>query len=363
MKKSIFKAVMIAASIFILIVLSSVVNVSASTVTRVKLDKKGVIIYEGNTVRLTANVKAQKSSDKTVKWSSTDSSVATVDSDGEIKAVKAGTAFIKATSKVDKKLYAKCKVTVLIDDSKDVKFDIINRRGDDGFILPGRIIRNYNGIQKIMQQLKSNYYYDANSSEYKPFIKKLKRYDKSFFNNNVLYLGTYTTSYGTFLKTGAVERVAKSDGKYRLRLNVTDKYSEPADYPAISDSYCMFAEIPKSIANTIDQVQVRYDGSHGFLKDKYEKPVIQKVSSPSPGKVKLKLSTSGSVGIYMLIYRSTSKDGKYTRIGKLDVDSSTMYFTDSGLKSGKVYYYRIRGYNGYGMDYGIYSNKVSVKVS
>lgn len=363
MKKGMFKTMIMAVSLFISVMLLSEIRVSASTVTRVKLDQKGVTMYKGSTVRLTAKVKADKLSDKEVKWSSTDKKVASVNSNGEVKAVKAGIAFIKATSKVNKKLYAKCKVTVLIDDSKDVKFNIMRTETVYSDAIPSHIIRDCKGIKKIVQQLESNDDYSHYPNKYKEFIKKLKRYDKSFFKNNVLFLGTYTTSYGASIKTGAVERVVKPNGKYKLRLEVIDEYSEPADYPAISARYCVSAEIPKSIANTVDQVQVRYDGSHALFKDKYEKPVIQKISSPSSGKVKLKWSSSGSTGIYMLIYRSTSKDGKYTRIGKVDVDSSTMFFTDSGLKSGKVYYYKIRGCNGDSSYYGIYSNKVSVKVS
>lgn len=95
------------------------------------------------------------------------------------------------------------------------------------------------------------------------------------------------------------------------------------------------------------------------------KPVIQEVSSPSSGKVKIKWSS-----VYneedMLIYRSTSKDGTYSRVGKVEISKpGVKSFTDSGLESGTVYYYKIRCRSAYGdsFNYGIYSNKVSAKAS
>lgn len=96
-----------------------------------------------------------------------------------------------------------------------------------------------------------------------------------------------------------------------------------------------------------------------------EKPVIQEINYPSSGKIVIKWSS-----VYneedMLIYRSTSKDGTYTRVGKVEISKpGVRSFTDSGLESGTVYYYKIRCRSAYGdsYKYGIYSNKVSAKAS
>lgn len=140
------------------------------------------------------------------------------------------------------------------------------------------------------------------------------------------------------------------------------------------------AEIETIIKSTATDIgKVGYDEytAHGLLnsglavqraiyRSYYDvKPVIQDVSSPSSGKVKIKWSS-----VYneedMLIYRSTSKDGTYTRVGKVEVSKpGVMSFTDSGLESGSVYYYKIRCRSAYGdsFNYGIYSNKVSAKAS
>lgn len=79
-------------------------------VTGVTLDKTKVDLTEGQTAELKATVNPSNATDKSVKWSSSDPSVATV-SNGTVKAVKAGTATITVTT-VDGGYKAECTVTV-----------------------------------------------------------------------------------------------------------------------------------------------------------------------------------------------------------------------------------------------------------
>ena len=77
-------------------------------VESVELDKTEVELTEGDSVTLTATVKPDDATDKTVTWTSSDPSVATVDG-GKIEAVKEGSATITAKSGEKS---ATCKVTV-----------------------------------------------------------------------------------------------------------------------------------------------------------------------------------------------------------------------------------------------------------
>lgn len=77
-------------------------------VTSVELNKTTLSLNEGDTETLTATVKPDNATDKTVTWSSSDEKIATV-KDGKVTAVKIGEATIKAT--VGDKT-AECKVTV-----------------------------------------------------------------------------------------------------------------------------------------------------------------------------------------------------------------------------------------------------------
>ena len=70
---------------------------STVDVTGVTLSQTSASIVEGDTLTLTATVSPADASDKTITWSTSDSSVATV-SDGTITAIAPGTAAITATA-------------------------------------------------------------------------------------------------------------------------------------------------------------------------------------------------------------------------------------------------------------------------
>ena len=85
------------------------VTVVATPVTSVTLNKTTASLKAGETVTLTATVKPDDATDRTVTWSTSDASVATV-SDGVVTAKKVGSATI--TAKAGDKT-ATCTVTVV----------------------------------------------------------------------------------------------------------------------------------------------------------------------------------------------------------------------------------------------------------
>lgn len=89
------------------------VEYTASTVhvTGVSLDKHSVSIEEGSTETLTETVSPANATDKSVSWSTSNSSVATVNSSGVVTAVSAGTARITVTT-TDGSYTDYCDVTV-----------------------------------------------------------------------------------------------------------------------------------------------------------------------------------------------------------------------------------------------------------
>ena len=80
------------------------------SVTAVSLDKEDVSLTLEDKVTLTATVTPDNASNKTILWTSSDESIATV-KDGEVTALKVGEAIITATSE-DGEKKATCKVTV-----------------------------------------------------------------------------------------------------------------------------------------------------------------------------------------------------------------------------------------------------------
>jgi len=84
---------------------------NAVSVTGVALDKSTAALTVGKTVQLTATVSPSNATNKGLTWASSDTSVATVDANGNVKGVKSGAATITVTTD-DGGYTATCKMTV-----------------------------------------------------------------------------------------------------------------------------------------------------------------------------------------------------------------------------------------------------------
>ena len=108
---------------------SVTVKKNVIAVESVTLDITYTILNTGETLTLTATVKPDNATDKTVTWSSSNSSVATVDANGKVTAVAQGTAIV--TAKAGDKT-ATCTVIVMKTDipvesiTLDITFTILN---------------------------------------------------------------------------------------------------------------------------------------------------------------------------------------------------------------------------------------------
>ena len=84
----------------------------AQWVTGLSLDHTSLTLNEGQEQILIPTVNPSTGSDKSISWTSSDISVATVDDSGKVTAVSKGTATIKATANDGSGTYATCSVTV-----------------------------------------------------------------------------------------------------------------------------------------------------------------------------------------------------------------------------------------------------------
>lgn len=80
-------------------------------VTGITISKTILSLFEGETAVLIATVYPENADNKTVFWNSSDNSVASVNSDGCIKAIRIGTAIITATTEEGNK-QASCEIRV-----------------------------------------------------------------------------------------------------------------------------------------------------------------------------------------------------------------------------------------------------------
>ena len=86
--------------------------VVAQKVTSISLNETSLSLIEGEEQTLSVSISPNNANDKTINWTSSDNSIATVDENGKVKAVSKGTATIKATANDGSDTYATCSVTV-----------------------------------------------------------------------------------------------------------------------------------------------------------------------------------------------------------------------------------------------------------
>ena len=86
--------------------------IKAVSVTGVTLNKSELSLYTGQSETLTAAVAPDNATNKTVTWSSSDNTIATVDNNGKVTAVKEGIATITAAAADGSGFSAACTVTV-----------------------------------------------------------------------------------------------------------------------------------------------------------------------------------------------------------------------------------------------------------
>ena len=82
-------------------------------VTGVSLDKTSLSLIVGNAEQITATVKPDNATDKSVFWVSMNERIATVDQSGNVTAVGAGTTTIHAVATSNQDIYATCQVTAV----------------------------------------------------------------------------------------------------------------------------------------------------------------------------------------------------------------------------------------------------------
>ena len=93
-----------------------------ASVSKIELNQNSAEMKVGETVSLTATVYPEYATDKTVTWSSSDESVATVSATGEVSAIALGEAVITASNGAVK---AECKVTVVATPVESIELNLI----------------------------------------------------------------------------------------------------------------------------------------------------------------------------------------------------------------------------------------------
>ena len=264
-----------------------------------------------------------------------------------------------------------------------------NKSSNGDFVLDNIVHRGYilekniSGNNKIWTVVKGNNIFKDFiwGSEYNEIIKpsKYKDYDisLSFINDKGANYIPYNQDWDDFEFT-----LKKADG------TILDEYSTLDDMDICFIVNYLSGEITLNILNENYEGTVRLSvknkvANKSAIKDiiiSKEKIVVPKPEIPNkpeekPNKVSGIKATSNSYNSIKLtwnktvngangyaVYRSTSKDGKYT-LRKTITSKNTIEFTDTGLDTNTTYYYKVRPYRMISdkKEYGSYSEIVCAK--
>ena len=264
-----------------------------------------------------------------------------------------------------------------------------NKSSNGDFVLDNIVHRGYilekniSGNNKIWTVVKGNNIFKDFiwGSEYNEIIKpsKYKDYDisLSFINDKGANYIPYNQDWDDFEFT-----LKKADG------TILDEYSALDDMDICFIVNYLSGEITLNILNENYEGKVRLSvknkvANKSAIKDiiiSKEKIVVPKPEIPNkpeekPNKVSGIKATSNSYNSIKLtwnktvngangyaVYRSTSKDGKYT-LRKTITSKNTIEFTDTGLDTNTTYYYKVRAYRMIEKKkkYGSYSEIVCAK--
>lgn len=264
-----------------------------------------------------------------------------------------------------------------------------NKSSNGDFVLDNIVHRGYilekniSGNNKIWTVVKGNNIFKDFiwGSEYNEIIKpsKYKDYDisLSFINDKGANYIPYNQDWDDFEFT-----LKKADG------TILDEYSALDDMDICFIVNYLSGEITLNILNENYEGTVRLSvknkvANKSAIKDiiiSKEKIVVPKPEIPNkpeekPNKVSGIKATSNSYNSIKLtwnktvngangyaVYRSTSKDGKYT-LRKTITSKNTIEFTDTGLDTNTTYYYKVRPYRMISdkKEYGSYSEIVCAK--
>ena len=264
-----------------------------------------------------------------------------------------------------------------------------NKSSNGDFVLDNIVHRGYilekniSGNNKIWTVVKGNNIFKDFiwGNEYNEIIKpsKYKDYDisLSFINDKGANYIPYNQDWDDFEFT-----LKKADG------TILDEYSALDDMDICFIVNYLSGEITLNILNENYEGTVRLSvknkvANKSAIKDIIiskekivePKPEIHNKPEEKPNKVSGIKATSNSYNSIKLtwnktvngangyaVYRSTSKDGKYT-LRKTITSKNTIEFTDTGLDTNTTYYYKVRAYRMIAdkKKYGSYSEIVCAK--
>lgn len=340
------------------------VVVKTIPLTKLSILKKGAIDVSGSSVASAkVTFEPANATNKALVWTSSDNSVATVDSNGIVRGIAPGKTIIKCTSKENPKLSASCELTVrpseikTIQTTKGTTKTSIGLKWSASKGATGYILYRYNTATKSYVKLAQgmgNSYTDKNLKVNTKYTYVVRPFAKT--DDGVIYASykavtamTAPSPISTVRQTGSdTGRVriewAKQEGVYGYviykynpttkkfyKLGITKNNGfVDTDKPATKVYYKILSGIKTGDGYVYSDASATITGITGL-----EKPVLASKSGTNSVTVGWK---SVKYATHYQIYRIV--DGKPVHLDT--VSASTLYYTDKNLKKGQTYTYYVR---------------------
>ena len=353
-------------------------------VESLKLSKKSVAVYNGNSYSLSATVTPSDASDKALKWISSNTSVVSVSSSGKITGKGIGTATVTCSATDGSGVKASCKVSVYpgkVTLKQDIPATTANKIVFTWNELVGcksYYVYRYDGTKKkyiLQKNTTASSYTDTNvkaGRKYAYIVKGVATVNSktvtgpsvkiTCYTDPAAVKGikqTYSTSKSVTLSWNKVSNASyyvvykynKTKKEYE-RMGETRETSFVCSMASANATYFLVYAVTKTDTGYFNSASsAKFTGISGP-----DRPTVK--ASAAAKSVKLTWSKETSATRYD-VYRYNGK--KYVRIAKLSSKYST--YTDKKLTSGKNYYYKVRAVNTKSSTtaYGSYSSAVKVK--
>ena len=212
-------------------------------------------IYSNPSAQLKATVNGTNSPDQSVTWSSKNSSIATVTSDGLVKAISKGTTVISATSKVDPSKTGTCSITA-IDSTPVVKNlssitisnQITSLKVGDEFSFGGKVIATYSdsSTSEVTASCSFSGYNMSKEGTYTVVVSytyngvtKTSSYQLSVTNgtSQEINTGTFTLGWGTARgEAGTYSNFTGTSGNVKGLFDFDSLKNNAASVPAYNSN-------------------------------------------------------------------------------------------------------------------------------
>jgi hypothetical protein len=297
-----------------------------------------IALYKGETTTLSLKGKPAKS---TVKYKSSNKAVATVTSAGKITAKGVGYTTITATV-----------------DGMSITYEVgVSYKTA---ILALRYAAKHYGDTYSQEKRMQEGYYDCSSYVWRSYAAAGKYLQTKNYAPTAADLGKWCNDNGYMILSGTVNMQKALPGDLIFWIGTKENGHVNGRYRNIYHVE-MYQGMNRAI--TVNSQQYYPDTSYEIMIARPCDTSAEGLKVATSGKKKLKLTWSSEFGAdgYQ-IYRSTSKNGKYTKVAT--VKNATTY-TDSSLKSKQTYYYKVRAYwkSSEKTYYSKYSSVVSKKAS